>query len=143
MTRVLSACCTSLLLLTLSACSSGGPGGGCTGGAIDRTCDGSQCGGDPTGVWRLVTYCGPTCVVGLAETLYYGSDNVYGYNGGKVGTWEIKDGSLLQTVSGVTGGGAFCVVGDRMWKSEFANCGSGSGPVNSTWQRDCGGDAGY
>jgi hypothetical protein len=136
--------------LSLVGCSNGGGGGTCTGASVSGACDGGGCGGDPTGTWRLVGLCAPSCVVSVAQVLCYTADGKYGYHQSadagcagvdaqSAGTWEIKDGSLYNTVSGVSSGAEYCITGDRMWARRYTNCGSEGGLMTTVYKRDCSG----
>ena len=102
----------------------------------DRTCGGSACGGDIVGTWQLVTFCGPSCVSSVAETIVLEADGTYRV-GGFTGTWEIDNNRLVTTVSGNSSAAAFCVDGDRLWTQRTTNCGTDSGPLTDVRQRAC------
>jgi hypothetical protein len=121
-----------------AACGGGGSGGeSCTGDVGDPSCGGSACGGDPTGVWMLASFCGPSCVVSVASEVEYRADGTY-IGGGGTGTWSISGGMLTTTVGTGTSTAEYCVQGDRIWTQRFTNCGSASGALSVTRRRDCG-----
>jgi hypothetical protein len=129
-----------ILMIGLVAACGGGGGGGTCGDAIDESCGGAACGGDVVGTWRLVQFCGPSCVSSVYDTIELDADGTY-RGGGYVGTWTISGGSLVTTVAGSSSSAAFCVDGDRLWTERTTNCGTGSGPLTIVRRRDCGGSA--
>lgn len=128
---------TCVLALT-AGCGGGGDGGDDCIGGVGPSCEGSACGGDPVGTWRLVSFCGPSCVVSVYETVQFDDDGTY-HGGGYTGTWEIMDDNLVTTVLGNPGSAAYCVEDDRMWVQYYTNCGAESGPLTIVRERDCGG----
>ncbi len=130
--------CLSLCMLALTAAGCGGDGGESCVGGVDPSCAGSACGGDVVGIWQLVSFCGPSCVTSVYETVEFDDDGTY-RGGGYTGTWEIANGNLVTTVLGNSGSASFCVEADRMWTQYYANCGTESGPLTIVRERDCAG----
>lgn len=118
--------------------SSGGSSVACSDPITDESCNGAPCGGDIVGTWKLVTFCAPSCVSSVYDTVTFGADG--SYNNGQ-GTWEyVNADTFAITVSGATAQHAYCVEGNRIWTQHGTNCGPGmSGPVSIVRRRDCGG----
>ena len=92
------------------------------------SCDGSPCGGDIVGTWKLVTFCAPSCVSSVYETVTFGADG--SYNDGQ-GTWEYKSDDTFEiTVGAGSSVASFCASGGTLWTQHGTNCGAESGPVS-------------
>lgn len=107
--------------LAMAACDhDDGPQGG---GHPTGSCDDMPCGGDPVGVWDLVTFCAGPETTDVAHQLTFGEDGSYGYTSTAsgntyMGTWEIdEDGRLVTTVAGASGIADYCVGDDLFWWS--------------------------
>ena len=122
-------------------CSSGGSSGDSSGGACtgqgSANFDGTACGGDIVGTWKLVSFGGASCVVSVADTVGYSADGTYSLGG----TWAYgSNDTVTTTVSGASSTADYCVQGDYLWTKRGTNCGAGSSNVLTVIRkRDCGG----
>jgi len=132
----------SLVVVSCGGSSGGSSGSGATCSSSDpvqATCDGTACGGDIVGTWKLVTFCGPSCVVSVSDTITYGAGGEY--SGG--GTWTYgPSNTVTTTVGNASSSAAYCVKGDLLWTQRSTNCGPGQGTILTiVRRRDCGGAA--
>ena len=97
-----------------------GEGGGGLGGGSggQPTCDFTPCGGDPSGTWKLVTFCAPDNTT-FTESVTFTSDGKYTYTSSisgntYSGTWTTSGTKITITVQ-QSSTKDYCVEGDTMW----------------------------
>jgi hypothetical protein len=119
--RVSSLTWCVVCVLVLAACDDGDGGDSGGGGHPTGSCEDAPCGGDPVGVWDLVTFCAGPETIDVAHQLTFGADGSYGYTSTAsgntyMGTWEIDDdGRLVTTVGGASGIADYCIGDDLFW----------------------------
>jgi hypothetical protein len=84
-----------------------------------------------------VTFCAPSCVSSVADTITYGAGGDYSAGG----TWTYgASNTVTTTVGNASSSAAYCVQGDLLWTQRGTNCGPGQGTtLTVVRRRDCGG----